>query len=114
MDLSSFELGARCTASCPYSLLSVVGFLEGFYVQCNNEPCHGTLYVLPYMSCHVVPRHVMRCHAIPRHGILRQLNCHKTNHWRIRVVFGKFPFWLDEISRDRGRGYSDTWDAPLL
>ena len=37
MDLSSCELAARCTASCPYSLLSVVGFLEGFDVTCCDS-----------------------------------------------------------------------------
>ena len=61
MDLSSFELGARCTASCPYSLLSVVGFLEGFDVTCCDSFLPETVpfvdhsvgeEVLPYFRGH--------------------------------------------------------------
>ena len=75
MDLSSCELAARCTASFPYSLLSVVGVLEGFDVVCcdsflpatvpfvnhsvgeevrpyfRSHGCFGQFHVVPSCSC---------------------------------------------------------------
>ena len=65
MDLSNCEPAVRCTASFPYSLLSVVGFLKGFDVTCCDSFLPETVPGVPFVN-HSVGEEV--CPYFRSHG----------------------------------------------